>query len=296
MSTLIKTLLVGFLLVYSQSAQAGQKVYPKTDEALTQAFEKLIWEYETKKYSLAGSHGEYQLPDGLGILLGEDARQFLFLNNGTEYPDADALVINPDTMEQLIFAYSESGYVQDNDWSDLDAELLLEGIAESTEEANIERTKNGFEELKIIGWAQKPIYDKTSRTAYWAINVNDKESGPIFNAIALKLGRRGFNKFIWVGGSDQFNPSESLLKEALNNYKFETGFRYADYSTGDKIAAVGLASLVAVTAGSKSGKGVVAGILAMVIIFAKKLWLLIFLPFVFVWSWVKKLFTGKKEL
>lgn len=193
----------------------------------------------------------------------------MFLNNGSEYLDADALVLNPESMEQLIFSYFETGYVQDKDWSDLDAELLLEGVKENTEEANIARVKNGFTALEIVGWAQKPIYDKESRTAYWAIKINDKETGSAINAIALKLGRRGFNKFTWIGRPDQFNPSESLLKEALNNYKFEKGFRYADFSSGDKIAAVGLASLVAVTAGSKSGKGVVAGILAMVLIFAK---------------------------
>jgi hypothetical protein len=51
---------------------------------------------------------------------------------------------------------------------------------------------------------------------------------------------------------------------------------------------------VAVTAGSKSGKGVVAGFFALLLIFAKKLWFLIFLPFVFVWKWIKGLFTGQQ--
>jgi uncharacterized membrane-anchored protein len=295
MPTLLRICIVGLVLVCAQSASAGQKVYPKTEDALNEAFDKLNWEVEPKKYTLASSHGEYALPEGLAMLLGEEAKQWLFLNNGTEFPDADALVINPDDYEQLIFAFFESGYVQDKDWSDLDADLLLEGITENTEEANAERTKNGFGALEIIGWVQKPIYDETSRTAYWAIKANDKKDGPIINAIALKLGRRGFNKLIWVGDPDKFNPSDGLLMEAINNYEFEKGFRYADYSMGDKIAAVGLASLVAVSAGSKSGKGVVAGILATLLIFAKKLWFLIFLPFIFVWNWIKGLFTGKRE-
>ena len=295
MSTIAKTLFIGFLIFCAGSVQAGQKVYPKTEEALTQAFEKLNWEAEPKKYSLASSHGVYRLPEGLAILLGEEAKQFLFLNNGTEFPDTDALVIDPESSEQLIFSFFESGYVKDKDWKDLDADLLLEGISDSTEEANVERIKNGITALEIVGWAQKPSYDKNTRTAYWAIKATDKENGTIINAIALKLGRRGFNKFTWIGRPDQYNPSDGILREALNNYKFEKGFRYADYSTGDKIAAVGLASLVAVTAGSKSGKGVVAGILAMILIFAKKLWFLIFLPFVFFWNGVKRLFTGKQE-
>jgi uncharacterized membrane-anchored protein len=146
--------------------------------------------------------------------------------------------------------------------------------------------------MEVLGWAQEPIYEKSSRTAYWAIKVKD-ETGIIVNAIAVKLGRNGFSKLIWVGVAEEFSSSENLLREALNNYKFKNGFRYADYSSGDKIAAFGLASLVAVTAGSKSGKGVVAGIFATLLIFAKKLWFLIFLPFVVGWKWIKRLFTGR---
>jgi len=235
------------------------------------------------------------LPEGFLIFLDDNAKQFMFLNNGIEFPKIDAVVFNPKNLEQFLFSYFESGYVSDGDWSDLDPELLLEGISESTEEANIDRKKNGIPPLKIIGWVQKPIYDKNSKTAYWAIKVTDTNSGDIVNAIALKLGRRGFNKFVWIGEPDKFNPSESPLNIAIDNHNLQQGFRYADYSSGDKIAAVGLASLVAVTAGSKSGKGVVAGILATLLIFAKKFWFLIFLPFVFVWKWVKGLFSRGQD-
>ena len=284
----------GLLLVGVQSAQAGQKVYPKTKEALEQAFQNLNWEREPKKYSLGDSHVEYRLPGGLEILLEEDARQFMFLINGVEYPVTEALVFDPVSNNQLIFEFHEQGYVSDDDWADLDADALLEGVTESTEEDNAQRIENGLSAVKVIGWSQEPTYDKSSRTAYWAIKAKEGTS-TIVNAIALKLGRKGFSKLIWVGDAEQFSSSENLLREALKNYKFENGFRYADFSTGDKVAAFGLASLVAVTAGSKSGKGVVAGILAALLIFAKKLWFLIFLPFVFAWKWIKRLFTAQRD-
>ena len=294
MPTLIRTALVGLLLVCVQSAQAGQKVYPKTEEALKQAFQNLNWEREPKKYSLGDSHVEYRLPEGLLVLREEHARQFLFLNNGVEYPEAEALVIDPVSKNQVIFSFFEEGYVSDDDWADLDADVLLEGISERTEESNAQRIENGLSAMKIIGWSQEPTYDKSSRTAYWVIKGNEG-TDTVINAIAVKLGRKGFSKLIWVGDPEQFSSSENLLRESLKNYKFERGFRYADYSVGDKIAAFGLASLVAVTAGSKSGKGVVAGILAALLIFAKKFWFFIFLPFVFGWKWIKRLFTGRQE-
>ena len=294
MPTFIRTALFGLLLVCVQSAQAGQKVYPKTEEALEQAFQNLNWEGEPKKYSLGDSHVEYRLPEGLLILREEDARQFMFLNNGTEFPDVDAIVFDPVSMNQLVFSYFEEGYVRDDDWADLDADLLLEGVIESTEEANAERIKNRVLPLKVLGWSQKPSYDKSSRTAHWAIKIKEG-TGTTINAIALKLGRKGFSRLTWVGEAEQFNSSENMLREALDNHKFEKGFRYADYSSGDKVAAIGLATLVAVTAGSKRGKGVVVGILATLLIFAKKLWFLIFLPFVFFWKWIKRLFTRRQE-
>ena len=294
MLTFIRTVLVGFLLVSVQSAQAGQKIYPQTEEALEQAYQNLNWEEEPKTYSLGVSHVEYRLPEGLLIIREEDARQFVFLNNGTEFPDVDAVVLDPVSQHQLIFAFVEEGYVSDDDWADLDADVLFEGITESEKEANAQRIENGVGAVKFMGWSQEPTYDKSSRTAYWAMKIKH-ETGIFVNATALKLGRKGFSAIIWVGEAEQFNSSENMLREALNNHKFENGFRYADYSSGDKIAAFGLASLVAVTAGSKSGKGVVAGILAMLLIFAKKLWFLIFLPFVFVWKWIKRLFTGRQE-
>ena len=131
MPTFIRAALVGLLLVCVQSAQAEQKVFPKTEEALEQAFVNLNWEVEPKKYSLGDTHGEYRLPEGLFILREEDARQFLFLNNGTEFPDTDAIVFDPVSTNQLIFAYFDEGYVNDDDWADLDAGVLLEGITES---------------------------------------------------------------------------------------------------------------------------------------------------------------------
>ena len=67
----------GLLLICVHSAQAGQKVYPKTEEALKQAVGNLNWESEPKKYALGESHAEYPLQEGLLILRGEDARQFM---------------------------------------------------------------------------------------------------------------------------------------------------------------------------------------------------------------------------
>ena len=79
----------------------------------------------------------------------------------------------------------------------------------------------------------------------------------------------------------------------LDDHSFDAGFLYADYEQGNKMAGFGLASLVALTAGSKNGKGVAAGLMATLLIFAKKLWFIIFLPFVFLWEKIKQKLGSK---
>ena len=45
------------------------------------------------------------------FLRDDDARQYMFLNNGVEYPDTEAVVYDPASYHQLIFSYFEEGYV-----------------------------------------------------------------------------------------------------------------------------------------------------------------------------------------
>ena len=236
------------------------------------------------------SHGKYRLPNDFTIIRGNDAEKFLFFSNGVKFPHTEAVVLNPGFDEQLIFSFFKTGHVRDDDWSDLDKDLLLEGITESTEEANGKRIKNGIEPLHIIGWAQEPTYDKLLRVAYWAIKATEGGGMITINAVALKLGRRGHSELRWVGPSDKFDPSKGWLIEATNNYQFDKGHRYADFSTGDTIAAVGIASLVAATAGSKGGKGVAAGLLAALLLFAKKLWWVVIAAIAAVFAGIKRLF------
>lgn len=286
-------ILAVLILVAGSEVRAEQWEYPKTEEALDQAFEELSWELEPVQYSIGAAHAEYTLPEGMYILRDENARRFMFLNNGSYFPDVDAVVVDPESLHQLTFSFFEAGYVDDDDWSDLDADLLLKDIIESTEEANEERLANGVGPIEIVGWEVRPKYDRDARIAHWSISAKD-ESGTYANTIAIKLGRKGYSVLTFVGAPGLGSSSENLLTEALNNYEFDNGFRYADYTSGDALAGVGLASLVAVTAGSKGGKGAVVGVLAAVAIFAKKFWFLIFLPLAFFWKRVKNtLFGGR---
>ena len=73
------------------------------------------------------------------------------------------------------------------------------------------------------------------------------------------------------------NKRFTALIDFANNIKFEDGYRYSDYKSGDKIAAAGIAALVAASFGVKGATQVAAvgkGLL--------KFWWVLLAPFVFI--------------
>jgi uncharacterized membrane-anchored protein len=190
----------------------------------------------------------------------------------------------------LYFTHVPMGYVRADDWHEIQPQELLESIRAGTEQDNVERRIKGMATLQVLGWVQEPVYDPRSNTTYWALKATDG-SGQFVNATALKLSRDGFTRVNWMGSPELFLNARTALDPALSRYSFDPGWRYADFKAGDAVAAVGLAALTRQMLTGKPGKAAAstagAGLLAIVAAFAKKLWLLIILPFVFAWRWLK---------
>jgi uncharacterized membrane-anchored protein len=58
--------------------------------------------------------------------------------------------------------------VKDDDAEKIDYDDLLKEMQDGANEANAERIKEGYDPIHLIGWAQKPFYDKTSHKLHWA--------------------------------------------------------------------------------------------------------------------------------
>ncbi|WP_119462885.1 DUF2167 domain-containing protein [Rhodospirillaceae bacterium SYSU D60014] len=284
-------------LVGAIPATAEQWTYPQTDEEVQADFEALHWDVEAGRYELTTSSSTVSLQQGDYLLRGIDAQRYEFLVNGVEFPETEAVITNADDSERVVFEYIEAGYVTDDDWSDLDADALLEEIQAGTEEGNKQRQANGITSLTVIGWLKRPRFDAERKIAFWALKVKEGED-ELINAIAIRLSRHGYHKVIWVGDAERYEGTPRILQAALNGHAYEAGYRYADYVDGDALAGFGVASLVAASAGgSKVGKGVLAAILAAVVLFAKKAWFLVFVAIGGVWMGVKRLFarTGERR-
>jgi uncharacterized membrane-anchored protein len=265
----IAGLCLAALCALTAPAAAGQGTYPQTEEGLQDAYDQLNWSSGSGSYKLPKSHAVIRVRSGQTLLLGWDAERFRWLNNGTEHPDTEAVLSydSAGAKSVVYYAWQDEGYIGDADWADVNPDQLLEDYRRGTEAANSERIDSGIEPIHVVGWLEKPHYDKSTNTVTYAIELKDKDGGWA-NAFALRLGRAGYTEFIWVGSIGLFQSAGSrpaLLNDALAAHSFEEGHRYADFKEGDKVASYGIAGLVAAAIGAKFGKGLIAGFIAMLI-------------------------------
>ena len=185
----------------------------------------------------------------------------------------------------VVITFDEDGYVKDSDADKIDYASLLKTMQEGTREANKTRKERGYPEMELVGWAAPPRYDKAARKLYWAKEISfvDQPSHTL-NYNIRALGRRGVLVLNAVANMQQFGQIEKAAPEIVKMVEFNPGNRYADFdSKTDKVAAYGLAALVAGGIAAKAGlfkllwvgllaakKFVVLGIIALVA-FAKRL-------------------------
>jgi len=105
--------------------------------------------------------------------------------------------------------------------------------------------------LHVVGWLQKPTLNKKTSTVYWAFEVEAEGSENVVNSIAIKLGRESYEQFVWICPKSSYGASPDYLNQMLLAHQFNPGYRYEDYSVGDRIAEYGIAGLVGASIGGK---------------------------------------------
>lgn len=290
---IFKSFLVTLTIVLTFNLYAIDFEYPQTEQDMMLAVSQLNFDAIPKEYGFKNANQRYNLPEGWVIYSGEDARKLLFYINGADtFRDVSAVALSDDFTYQVIFSYFDEGYIDDSDWQKLDSDDLMKGVIESTTEGNEMRAANGVAAVNVKGWVEEPTYDRSRDVVRYIIKA-ESEGESILNSVALKLGREGFTRITLASPAGIPSEASNTLTAVLDSHSFDDGFLYSDYEPGNRMAGIGLASLVALTAGSKNGKGIAAGLMATLLIFAKKLWFVIFLPFVFLWGKIKQRFGSK---
>lgn len=198
--------------------------------------------------------------------------------------ETDMVIIDDSSYDYTIYInYINDGYVSKNDWSFSSKELLNE------------MKKTAKTDVVDIKWVFEPKLS-AKNYAYYSYKVWWDNGETSLETKILSFGRKGYHDISLVKKiNENFNAKkfEEMAIEFANTIKFEEGYRYSDYKSGDKTAAVGIGGLVAGTLGVKALAK--AGILTKLLAFAVKFWWILLAPLVLLGGlFNKKSTSGKK--
>jgi uncharacterized membrane-anchored protein len=147
----------------------------------------------------------------------------------------------------VIIQFDEDGYVKDDDAEKIDYDDLLKDIQQSMAQENKERVKQGYETIDMIGWAEKPHYDKAAHKLHWAKELHFGDSREhMLNYNFRVLGRKGVLILNAVSSMSQLGLVKEGMQPILSAVEFDEGHRYSEFDPKfDKVAKYGIAGLVA---------------------------------------------------
>jgi uncharacterized membrane-anchored protein len=261
------------------------------EDRMIEKIQQLNWKQKPGQHELTAINAVYSLDESEWLLTGAQAGKFLELTQGDSgWGEVDLLTMTmsgPMNGAFVIYTHQPIGYVEDEDWSSLDSDSILETLRQGQAESNERRAAAGYPTLEVVGWADRPTYNEGADAAYWAVELRDSSGETTINATALKLSRDGFTNITWVGSAEQFSSANEVLLASSDAYQFVDGARYADFRSGDALAGIGLAALATgIVTGKGWSKAAGAGLIAVLVALAKKFWFLLILPFL----WLGRLF------
>jgi uncharacterized membrane-anchored protein len=225
------------------------------------------------------------VPDGWRFAGPKDTRRLMEMMQNPVSMTETGFLAPPEMDWYCVFEFEDSGYVDDEEKDELDADEILESLREGNERGNEERRERGWATLEILGWEVKPHYDEATHNLEWATKGRSTDSGDVINHNTRLLGRHGVMSATLVVDPEALATALPVFKDSLKGFEYKSGERYAEYVSGDKVAEYGLAALVA------GGAGVVAAKTGLL----GKLWKVLVGAAVLVAGFFKKLFGGGKK-
>ena len=255
--------------------------FPLTDEEYYDKIFTLDWktpESELIRHNSANAYiatietDSYYLDNKIDIL------QYFYWNEGILFD-----VNNFEVYQELDFGtlsyttFNNDGYVRVSDWDDVNENEFIEEKRDLIFAANATREELDRDTVVRVDWLAVPELDKTNNIVHYAFEL-EWDSGHISRqSTSLILGRNGYTEVTSLLSDDyKFDEAYAIIKNALSKYNFAQDYQYKDYKSGDKVAAVGIASLLAASFGIK-GLAKSGGFLVLL----KKFWWVIFAPLIF---------------
>ncbi len=255
---------------------------------------------QTGMVTIPAAHASLQLGNAYYYLPADEAKRVLTEAWGNP-PDQVSNVLGMvfptgktfhDPTWGAVIQYEDTGHVSDKDAASQDYDAVLEQMKSSEDEDNKTAKEQGYAGSHLIGWAQAPTYDPATRTLIWARNIKfDNTDGNTLNYDVRTLGRTGVLSLNMVDSMDNLPAVQVAAKGLGSTVKFDSGSSYGDFNPStDKLADYGLAGLVAAGAGLVVAKK--AGLLAILLVFAKKAIAFIVAGAIGLRTWFKRKFGG----
>ncbi|MBB4824710.1 putative membrane-anchored protein [Sporosarcina luteola] len=224
-------------------------------------------------------------PDFL-FLDGEDTKK-VALDYGEPVSGFEIGSIYPVDEEQtwaVYFDYEETGHIKDDE--KIDAKALLESYKAGAEEANKDRQPG--ERFYVTGWDIEPFYDEDTHNLTWSLLLEDENKDTFLNYNTRILTREGNISVILVTEPQNRETDKQMLQnQILSQLEIKEGKKYTDFDKStDKVANYGLSALILGGTGLAVAKK--AGLLAVILAFAKKFGVLIIAGIAALWSLIRK--------
>jgi uncharacterized membrane-anchored protein len=168
----------------------------------------------------------------------------------------------------IIFEYDDAtGYIKDAAKEDVDADKILKAYKKGNEQYNKDLEDQGFSPINVVGWMKEPHFDGTTQNFAWAMEL-ESDGQALVNYNVRLLNRFGYVSAILVADADDLERLIPEVNDVLKGFSFKEGNRYEDFDPSkDKLAQFGLAALITGGVGAAAAK---TGLIATLIIFAKK--------------------------
>ena len=239
-----------------ESKPAAEKQEPAAEE-LSAEDKELLARYEAKQKLIKslgtmgptigrlGDVAEINVPKGYVFIASDKINDFNLAHGNTTDPGEVGALQHESLSHFIIFEWDDGGYVKDDEKETLDADALLKSMQQGQEQDNEVRRKENRPTLTLSGWQQPPHYDEKTNHLTWGLKLQSRSGGESVNYNSRILGRSGVMSAVLVCSPDALDEMLKPYNELLVGYKYVEGERYADWKSGDRVAAYGLGALVA---------------------------------------------------
>ncbi len=294
-----KTLLLIALL--AQTLFIFAKEDPKTGADSTKMMLSKIeknFKYQTGEVTVGENLAKIKVPAGFKFLDAKQAEYVVYDLWGNPKGDGESAKlygmivpektgITGDNSWAFVIEYDNMGFVKDDDADQINYADLLKEMQSGETDENAERKKQGYPTVHLVGWAQKPYYDKSKKTLHWAKEIAFENSNEhTLNYNVRILGRKGVLVLNAVGDMNSLPDINQNIDGVLNSVAFSEGQRYGDFDSSiDNVAAWTIGGLVA---GKVMAK---VGLLAVIAKFGKVIFIAIAAAGSAIWKWLR----GRKD-